>query len=264
MDLRLDDVTVAVDDNVIVRDLSLDVPHGQVVGLIGPNGSGKSTALRCIYRALRPSRGAVWIGPDDLSTLPLRRSARSVAALTQDGGTDLDFTVAETVALGRAPHLRGNQPLSDRERDLCRRAMAQLDVLHLAGRGMLTLSGGERQRVFVARALVQEPQVLVLDEPTNHLDVRHQIELLSLLRGSELTVLVVLHDLNLAAAACDRLAVLSQGRLVATGTPADVLTADLVRTVFGVAVSVVTHPLTGDPQLLYSLDSAPSSEGITT
>ncbi|WP_018788068.1 ABC transporter ATP-binding protein [Micromonospora marina] len=261
MDLRFDDVTVAIDGTVIVRDLSLDVPDGQVVGLIGPNGSGKSTALRCVYRALRPSRGTVWVGSDDLATLPLRRSARSVAALTQDGGTDLDFTVAETVALGRAPHLRGNQPLSERELALCRRAMARLDLLHLADRGMLSLSGGERQRVFVARALVQEPQILVLDEPTNHLDVRHQIELLSLLRGSGLTVLVVLHDLNLAAAACDRIGVLSHGRLVAAGTPADVLTADLIRTVFGVAVSVVPHPLTGDPQLLYSLDSAPSPEG---
>ncbi|MFY1593573.1 ABC transporter ATP-binding protein [Micromonospora sp. WMMD737] len=262
MELRLDGVTVEIDGNVIVRDLSLDVPDGRIVGLIGPNGSGKSTALRCVYRALRPSRGVVWLGSDDLSTLKLRRSARSVAALTQDGGTDLDFTVAETVALGRAPHLRGNQPLSERERGLCRWAMAQLDVLHLADRGMLALSGGERQRVFVARALVQEPQVLVLDEPTNHLDVRHQIELLSLLRGSGLTVLVVLHDLNLAAAACDRLGVLSGGRLVATGTPAEVLTADLIREVFGVVVSVVTHPLTGDPQLLYSLDSAQSSKGI--
>ncbi|MFG2011268.1 ABC transporter ATP-binding protein [Micromonospora sp. NPDC048868] len=262
MDLRLGGVTVEIDGNVIVRDLSLDVPDGRIVGLIGPNGSGKSTALRCVYRALRPSRGVVWLGSDDLSTLKLRRSARSVAALTQDGGTDLDFTVAETVALGRAPHLRGNQPLSERERGLCRWAMAQLDVLHLADRGMLALSGGERQRVFVARALVQEPQVLVLDEPTNHLDVRHQIELLSLLRGSGLTVLVVLHDLNLAAAACDRLGVLSGGRLVATGTPAEVLTAELIREVFGVVVSVVTHPLTGDPQLLYSLSPAISSKGI--
>ncbi|MFV2113752.1 ABC transporter ATP-binding protein [Micromonospora sp. LOL_025] len=262
MDLRLDGVTVKIDGNVIVQDLSLEVPDGRIVGLVGPNGSGKSTALRCVYRALRPSRGVVWLGSDDLSTLKLRRSARSVAALTQDGGTDLDFTVAETVALGRAPHLRGNQPLSERERRLCRWAMAQLDVLHLADRGMLALSGGERQRVFVARALVQEPQILVLDEPTNHLDVRHQIELLSLLRGAGLTVLVVLHDLNLAAAACDRLGVLSGGRLVATGTPAEVLTADLIREVFGVVVSVVTHPLTGDPQLLYSLRQARSSEGI--
>lgn len=132
--------------------------------------------------------------------------------------------------------------------------MDRLDIRHLAHRGVLTLSGGERQRVLLARALVQEPEILVLDEPTNHLDVRHQVDLLSMLRGSGLTVLVVLHDLNLAAAACDRLGVLSHGRLVASGTPAEVLTTRLVADVFGVRASVVAHPLTGDPQLLYSLD----------
>jgi iron complex transport system ATP-binding protein len=253
MDLRLDAVTVAVDGHLLVRDLSLTVGQGQTVGLVGPNGSGKSTALRCVYRALRPSRGVVRVGGDDLATVPRRKSARSIAALTQDGGTDLDFTVAEVVAMGRTPHLRGNRPLSARERELCDHAMERLDIAHLADRGVLSLSGGERQRVLVARALVQEPEILVLDEPTNHLDIRHQIELLSLLKGTSLTVLVVLHDLNLAAATCDRIGVLSGGRLVAAGTPAEVLTADLVRNVFGVAATVVTHPLTGDPQLLYSL-----------
>ncbi|WP_026874675.1 ABC transporter ATP-binding protein [Jiangella gansuensis] len=257
MDLRLDGISVAVDGVDLVHDLSLDVAHGSVVGLIGPNGSGKSTALRCVYRALRPTRGTVWIGADDLSRLSLRQSARHIAALTQQAGSDLDFTVEEVVALGRAPHKRGNDPLTGAEWALCRHAMERLDLLHLAGRGVLSLSGGERQRVLVARALVQEPEVLVLDEPTNHLDVRHQIELLSMLRGAELTVLVVLHDLNLAAAACDRLGVLHQGRIVAAGPPAQVLTEELVRDVFGVAARVVPHPVTGAPQLLYDLTTTP-------
>lgn len=136
--------------------------------------------------------------------------------------------------------------------------MERLDVSHLADRSVLTLSGGERQRVLVARALVQEPRVLVLDEPTNHLDVRHQVELLSFLRGSGLTVLTALHDLNLAAAACDRIAVLSSGSLVSIGDPAEVLTPELVRKVFGVDVTVVHHPRTGAPHLIYDL-TAPAS-----
>ncbi|AKZ53429.1 iron-dicitrate transporter subunit, ATP-binding component of ABC superfamily [Streptomyces ambofaciens ATCC 23877] len=255
MDLKLDELSVVTDGRSLVRGLSLAVPDGQVVGLVGPNGSGKSTALRCVYRALRPSSGTVWVGGQDLTRLPMRHSARTIAAMTQDGGVDFDFTVEEVVALGRAPHLRGNQALSGGERELCERAMEQLDIGHLAHRGVMTLSGGERQRVLLARALVQEPEILVLDEPTNHLDVRHQVDLLSLLRASGLTVLVVLHDLNLAAAACDRLGVLSRGRLVASGTPAEVLTRELVGDVFGVSASVVPHPLTGDPQLLYSLNS---------
>ncbi|CAM5689172.1 Vitamin B12 import ATP-binding protein BtuD [Streptomyces tendae] len=170
MDLKLDELSVVTDGESLVRGLSLQVPDGQVVGLVGPNGSGKSTALRCVYRALRPSSGTVWVGERDLTRLPLRDSARTVAAMTQDGGVDFDFTVEEVVALGRAPHLRGNQALSGRERDLCERAMDRLDIGHLAHRGVLTLSGGERQRVLLARALVQEPRILVLDEPTNHLD----------------------------------------------------------------------------------------------
>ncbi|MEU4703141.1 ABC transporter ATP-binding protein [Nonomuraea dietziae] len=256
MDLTLDGLSVVTDGRSLVRELSLRVESGSVVGLVGPNGSGKSTALRCVYRALRPSSGTVWVGEDDLARVTARESARVIAAMTQDGGLDLAFTVEEVVALGRTPHLRGNQPLSERERQLCEQAMDRLDIRHLARRVVLTLSGGERQRVLLARALVQEPEILVLDEPTNHLDVRHQVGLLSLLRGLGLTVLVVLHDLNLAAAACDRLGVLSRGRLVAAGPPVDVLTAELVRDVFGVEASVVPHPLTGDPQLLYSLSSS--------
>ncbi|MGP4111767.1 ABC transporter ATP-binding protein [Streptomyces sp. 4N509B] len=255
--LRLDGLGVEVDGQALVHGLSLTASPGRITGLVGPNGSGKSTALRCVYRALKPTTGTVWLDDRELSALSRRESARSVAALTQESGSDLDFTVEEVVALGRTPHLRGNQALSDRERELCRRAMAELDVLHLAGRGVLTLSGGERQRVLAARALVQEPTVLVLDEPTNHLDIRHQIELLTLLRRTGTTVLVVLHDLNLAAAVCDRIGVLAGGTLVTAGAPREVLTPELVREVFGVAATVVPHPLTGDPQLLYSLGGPP-------
>lgn len=255
MDLRTDELSVEIGGTRILHHLSLDAPDGQIVGLVGPNGSGKSTALRCVYRALRPSHGTVWIGGEDLSSLSLRASAQRVAALTQEGGSDLDFTVEEVVALGRAPHRRGNQPLDARERTLCRDAMTMVEVDHLAHRGILELSGGERQRVLVARALVQEPRVLVLDEPTNHLDLRHQIRLLTLLGAAGITVLVVLHDLNLAAAACDHIGVLSAGRLVTAGAPTDVLTPDLVRDVFGVDAVVLPHPLTGAPQLLYRLDT---------
>ncbi|QQM45447.1 ABC transporter ATP-binding protein [Streptomyces liliifuscus] len=256
MVLSLRDLSVEAAGRALVDRLNLDVEAGRIVGLVGPNGSGKSTALRCVYRALRPTSGAVLLDGTDLTSLKLRDSARSIAALTQESQTELDFTVEEVVALGRAPHARGNHPLTARERALRRESMERLDVAHLAERSVLTLSGGERQRVLVARALVQEPRVLVLDEPTNHLDVRHQVELLSFLRGSGLTVLTALHDLNLAAAACDRIAVLSSGSLVATGSPTEVLTPELVRKVFGVDVTVVHHPRTGAPHLIYDLTAA--------
>lgn len=259
MVLSLRDLSVEAAGRALVDRLNIDVAAGRIVGLVGPNGSGKSTALRCVYRALRPTSGAVLLDGTDLTSLKLRDSARSIAALTQESQTELDFTVEEVVALGRAPHARGNHRLTARERALCRQSMERLDVAHLAGRSVLTLSGGERQRVLVARALVQEPRVLVLDEPTNHLDVRHQVELLSFLRGSGLTVLTALHDLNLAAAACDRIAVLSSGSLVSTGEPAEVLTPELVRKVFGVDVTIVHHPRTGAPHLIYDLTAAAPS-----
>lgn len=251
--LALDAITVAAGGREIVRELSLDVGSGTVVGLVGPNGSGKSTALRCVYRALRPLRGTVLLDGDDLTAGTLRDGARRVAAMTQDHASDLDFTVAELVALGRTPHLAGHRGPGPEDERICRDAMDRVGVAHLAGRGVLTLSGGERQRVLAARALAQTPEVLVLDEPTNHLDIAHQLGLLAVLRELGTTVLVVLHDLNLAAAVCDRIGVLHEGRLAATGTPAEVLTPALVADVFGVHADVVTHPVTGGTRLLYAL-----------
>jgi iron complex transport system ATP-binding protein len=251
MELVLDDLTVTVQGRDLVAALGLRVGHDEVVGLVGPNGSGKSTTLRCVYRALLPTAGRVLLDGDDLHGMPRRQAARRVAALTQEQRAELDFTVAEVVAMGRAPHRRDHEHLSPAERELCQGALDRLDVGHLAGRSVLTLSGGERQRVLIARALVQEPRVLVLDEPTNHLDIRHQLALLGLLRRAGLTTLVALHDLNLAATVCDRIAVLREGRLVVVGPPAEVLTPELVREVFGVQAVVIAHPRTGAVQLLY-------------
>ncbi|GAA3853837.1 ABC transporter ATP-binding protein [Saccharothrix violaceirubra] len=264
--LSLADVSVEIAGATLVRALRLDVRRGEVVGLLGPNGSGKSTALRCVYRALKPTSGAVLLDGEDLAGRGLRETATRIAALTQDNRAELDFTVEEVVALGRAPHQGGNLRLSARERELCREALRRMDVTHLAKRSVLTLSGGERQRVLVARALVQEPAVLVLDEPTNHLDVRHQVELLRFLRDCGLTVLVALHDLNLAAAVCHRIALLKEGALVACGKPAEVLAPDMVRVVFGVEVTPVVHPETGVPQLLYDVpvDGTATAEGNTS
>ncbi|QSB12614.1 ABC transporter ATP-binding protein [Natronosporangium hydrolyticum] len=260
-ELQLDRISVRLGGVEIVRDLALRAGSGEVIGLVGPNGSGKSTALRCVYRAVKPSGGTIRVGGHDLLQLPPRFAAQQVAALTQEGGSDLDFTVGELIALGRAPYQRGNQPLTARERQLCHEAMVRTDVVHLADRGVLGLSGGERQRVLLARALVQEPKVLLLDEPTNHLDLRHQIALLSYLRTAGTTTVVVLHDLNFAAATCDRLGMLHHGALVAVGTPAEVLTAERIAAVYGVDVVVTDHPLTGAPQLLFSLDGTPGSRG---
>jgi iron complex transport system ATP-binding protein len=245
--VRLQDVAV----DRIVSGIGFAAEHGEVVGVVGPNGSGKSTTLRCVYRALVPTAGLVLLDDRELRAVPRAESARAMAALTQDAHVEFDFTVDEVVAMGRLPHKTAFQRDDEHDLAVCRRALERLEVGHLAARSFLTLSGGERQRVLIARALAQEPEVLVLDEPTNHLDVKHQLDVLALVRGLGLTVIAALHDLNLAASHCDRVVVLSGGRVVADGPPAGVLTPDLVRDVFGVRAHVVTHPVSGVPQLLF-------------
>jgi len=249
--LRVDEVTVEIAGRRIVSQVALTA-KGDVVGLVGPNGSGKSTVLRTVYRMLRPAAGQVLADERDVWSLGAREAARVTAAVVQDGPSDLELTVAECVALGRVPHGRLLAAASADGQETVSRAMAAAGVTGLADRDVATLSGGERQRVHLARALAQEPRILVLDEPTNHLDIRHQLELLSLVRGLRITTLVTLHDLNLAAAYCDRVAVLSQGSVVGTGTPAEVLTPGLLLEVFGVRAATLANPLTGRLQLVYA------------
>jgi iron complex transport system ATP-binding protein len=229
------------------------VPPGQIVGILGPNGSGKSSLLRCVYRSLRPDTGAVRVDGTDVWRTPARALARKVAVLTQDAPADLENTVEQIVALGRVPHQGPFGSLAPAERRLITDAMRHCDIDHLAHRSMVTLSGGERQRVQLARALVQEPRLLVLDEPTNHLDLRHQVDLLSLVRRLNVTALIALHDLQLAAAACPRLVVLNEGRIVADGPPADVVTADLLRDVYQVDATITPGP-DGLPTIAVRLD----------
>ncbi|UQA93846.1 ABC transporter ATP-binding protein [Streptomyces halobius] len=251
MRIDIDDLSVEVAGNRLVHDIALRAGSGRLVGLVGPNGSGKSTLLRCVYRALRPAAGTVRLEGADLHAMDAREGARLLAALPQEASTEFDFTVAEVVAMGRLPHQRGSGRANAADQEICRRALARVGADQLAARGFLSLSGGEKQRVLIARALAQEPQVLVLDEPTNHLDISQQLEVLALVRDSRLTVLTALHDLNLAAVHCDELYVIAHGRIVASGPPHDVLTPELLGKVFGVRAHRVRHPESGAVQLLF-------------
>ncbi|MER7759341.1 ABC transporter ATP-binding protein [Streptomyces sp. NPDC097619] len=251
-------VTLAVRDlryetggHTLLHGVSLEAAAGETVGLVGPNGSGKTTLLRCVYGALAPTGGRILLDGAEAAGLGVRERARRVAAVPQDAQGTLGLTVREVVAMGRSPHKRFWEQDGPADRALVVEALARTGVGELADRRFDELSGGERQRALVARALVQEPGLLALDEPTNHLDVRHQLEVLGLVRGLPATGLLVLHDLNLAAAHCDRLYVLAAGRIVAGGTPAEVLTEELVEEVYGVRARVGVHPETGTPALVY-------------
>ncbi|QGV82032.1 ABC transporter ATP-binding protein [Streptomyces ficellus] len=250
-ELVIEGVTLSAGARRLVRDVSLTARPGEVIGLVGPNGSGKSSLLRAVYRVLRPDTGQVRVDGADAWALPPRRLARTLAAVVQETGADFDLTVREVVAMGRTPHKRLLDGDTAKDARLISRALEAVDAAGLADRAFDRLSGGERQRVLIARALSQQPSLLVLDEPTNHLDVRHQLEVLGHLRALPATVLVALHDLNLAAYYCDRLYVLRDGAVTASGPPGEVLTPLLLAEVYGVAAEVSVHPRTGAPQVTF-------------
>ncbi|MFH8442135.1 ABC transporter ATP-binding protein [Streptomyces sp. NPDC018026] len=262
MRIDVEGLRVAYDGRTVVCGVDLFAAPGEITGLIGPNGSGKSSVLRTVYRHLRPASGRVLLDGTDLATLSPARSARHVAALPQERGGDFELTVREVVAMGRTPYKRAFAGEDDGDRQIVADALDRVGMARFGARGFAALSGGERQRVLLARTLAQDPDVLVLDEPTNHLDVRHQVELLALLRAQHRTTLVSLHDLNAAASVCDRLHVLRAGEVVASGTPLEVLTPGLIADVFGVRAAVIEHPLTGDPLIAFDHTATVASDPV--
>lgn len=254
MFLRAESVTAGYGAQPILNGLDLSVERGEFLTVVGPNGSGKSTLVRTLTRALTPMAGRVLLDGRDLRKMRPRELARLLAVVAQETAVGFDFTVEEVVSLGRTPHLAPFRGETPRDRTVIEGAMRQTNTFHLADRLITRLSGGERQRVMVARALAQEPQLLILDEPTAHLDIAHQIELLDLARRLNrevgLTVVAVLHDLNLAALYADRFFMMKEGRCWAEGGPADVLTEANVLAVYGSRVKVIRHPVAGTPHLI--------------
>lgn len=251
MRIAVEDLQVALSGRRVLAGVHLVAAEGEITGLIGPNGSGKSTLLRTVYRHLKPQAGRVLLAGADLRSLTPWQTARHIAALPQERSSDFELTVREVVAMGRTPYKRAFSGEDAADRDAVHASLRQVGMPGQERRRFSALSGGERQRVLLARALAQQPEVLVLDEPTNHLDVLHQIELLALLRAQRRTTLIALHDLNAAASVCDRLHVLCDGAVVASGRPAEVLTPQLIGEVFKVRAAVVDHPLTGDPLIAF-------------
>jgi iron complex transport system ATP-binding protein len=224
----------------VLRSVDLTLARGELVALVGTNGSGKTTLLRLLTGVLKPDGGEVSFDGQPLADWGRNDLARRVAVLPQRLDLPLGFRVAELVEMGRAPHARRLFASTEADERAVGRALSDADALELADRYAEELSGGERQRLLVAMALAQEPDLLLLDEPTVHLDLAHQVSLLSAIRRLRdqrgLTILAVLHDLNLAAAFAPRVAVLDGGRVVADGPADEVLSPDLVQRVFGVAV----------------------------
>jgi len=233
-----------------VAGASLRIGPGEIVGIIGPNAAGKSTVARLCCGLLDAQGGTVSLGGDGLAMLSRRERARRVAFLPQHPPHDLSFTAREVALMGRAPHLGLWALEGPRDFERAHAALAELDALDLADRPVSQLSGGERQRVFLARAFAQDAALLILDEPTAALDLSHQVLLVNALRRRSREgggAILVLHDLALAGAACDRLALMDRGRVVAEGAPGDVLRPEVLSGVYATAVEVLVNPSTGQP-----------------
>lgn len=252
--LRFSAASFAYRQAPVFRSLDLSVAEGEMTAVLGPNGTGKTTLLRLASGSLKPASGRVELFARDLLTLPSRERARIVAVVPQETHLVFDFTVKEVVLMGRAPHLGLLGIESQGDLEIARDAMARTEVAHLAHRRFLSLSGGERQGAVIARALAQEPRLLLLDEPTAFLDLRHRLAVYDLLerlnRDSGLTLVVASHDLNMAARHCGRLVLLHQGAVVADGSPEDVLRPEHIRSVYGVEAEIRQDPITGRPYVI--------------
>ncbi|WP_199423869.1 putative F420-0 ABC transporter ATP-binding protein [Actinotalea solisilvae] len=255
MSLELDRLAWSVGGALIVDGVDCTPPRGALTGLLGPNGAGKSSLLRLVAGVTAPDAGTARLDDVDLLALGRRERARRVALVEQDAVAAAPLTVRDAVLLGRTPHGSRWGGLTERDHEVADRALHEAGVAAFAPRLLATLSGGERQRVHLARALAQEPALLLLDEPTNHLDVHAQLDTLDVVRGLTargVTVVAALHDLNLAAQACDHVVLLARGRVVAAGDVADVLRPEVLEPVYGVRCVVLTHPETGRPVLTFA------------
>lgn len=266
--LRAEGVRLAYDDHVIVEDLDLAVPDGKVTIIVGPNACGKSTLLRSLARLLKPGRGQVVLDGEDIHRIATKEVARRLGLLPQSPIAPEGILVVDLVARGRTPHQRLFQQWSDEDEAAVRNALEATGTVELADRAVDELSGGQRQRVWIAMALAQETDLLLLDEPTTFLDITHQVEVLDLVdelnREQGRTIVVVLHDLNLAGRYADHLVAMRGGEIVASGPPAEVITAETVEAVFGLRCRVIDDPETGTPLVVPAAHRSRTEDGDPT
>ena len=238
MNIQTNTIQVAFGSKAILHDISLNIQDKEFVGIIGPNGSGKSTFLKCLYRVLQPNNGKIFFDGTELSELSHRDTALKMAVVAQHSTVNFDFSVLEMVLMGRSPY----KGLLDRDKiddyEIARHALEQVGLSDFESRNFNTLSGGEQQRVILARALAQRTECLVLDEPTNHLDIKYQLELMTIVKRLDATVVSAIHDLNLASLFCDSLIILKDGRFIEKGSPKEVINEENIKSVYNLDCKV--------------------------
>lgn len=247
--LSIDGVDCSYGSIDVVKDVSFDVKKGEFLGILGPNGSGKTTLLKSISRVLKPKKGMILISDKDIYQMKSLDVAKQLAVVPQETPVSFDFSALEVVLMGRNPHMPRFKMESKEDFEIAKASMELTRTWEFADRPVTELSGGERQRVIIARALTQEPQILLLDEPTTHLDISNQLEIMDLIKclcvTRKLLIVAVFHDFNLAARYCDSIILLKDGKIVAVGNAEETLTSENVKKVFSVDTIVKKHPITG-------------------
>lgn len=263
MQLQIAEISCSYGAAPVLQDVTFHIKDHAMLGIVGPNGSGKSSLLRTISRVLPPSKGKVLLESADLYQMPARQAAKNIAVVGQEQQFDYPFTVNDIVMMGRIPHLKRFQKESIKDHKAVQHAMQAADLLHLADRPVTKLSGGEKQRVLIARALAQEPAVLLLDEPTSYLDLNYQLEIMELLQRlhheQTITIVMVLHDINLACQYCDDLLVLKDGKIQAAGPPGQLINAAFIRQIYGCEVQVEMQYPGGRPLVLLQKSKSASA-----
>ncbi len=254
MTLTIDDIDCAYGSVEILKDINFKVKSGQFLGILGPNGSGKTTLLKSISKVLKPKKGAILIDDKDIYKMKNLDLAKQMAVVPQISPVSFDFTSLEVVLMGRNPHMTRFKMEGKSDLDIAKNAMKLTRTWEFADRPITELSGGERQRVIIARALTQEPKILLLDEPTTHLDISNQLEILDLIKNlsveKNLLVVAVFHDFNLAARYCDSIILMKAGKIVDVGDADETLTSKNVKEVFNVETIVKKHPITGQLHMI--------------
>ncbi len=244
MDLKIKELKVNLSKKEIVKGIDLAVTSNKFIGLIGPNGSGKSTLLKAVYGVIKPTFGDVFISDKDIKNYNKKSLAKTLGVVSQFNNINFDFKVIDIVLMGRAPYKGLLEQDNKNDYDMALKALSQVGMIDFAQKNFSLLSGGEKQRVILARAITQNPKILILDEPTNHLDIKYQLEVMSIVKNLNICVLAALHDLTLASQFCDELYVLKDGVIVYNGIPNEVITEKTIKEVYDVESIVHINPTT--------------------
>lgn len=253
MNINCENISVSLNNNNILKNVSVEIKANKFVGIIGPNGSGKTTLLKCIYRVLKANEGTIYLDNENLWDMSFKKSARCISVVAQHNFYNFDFTVKEIVLMGRAPYKKNMEFDNENDIKLVEKCLELVGLNKFYDRSFNSLSGGEQQRVVLARAIAQQTKCMILDEPINHLDIKYQLQLMNIVRSLGVTVVAALHDINIATMYCDFIYIVKNGNIVAKGDPHEILTKELLYDIYEVNVDIVKDK-NGKAHIIYCDD----------